>query len=59
MSLFINLLQVFGWVATGYYIRSSNLWAVLACVLFALFMGIVNAMNMVSQELNNGSSNKS
>ena len=58
ISFVLNMMQLAGWVATGYNLKAGNNWATAASILFSLFMGLASAMNNVGEELRkNGSSN--
>ena len=59
MNFLFSTLQIFGWIGVGYNFNSGNMWAVVACVLFSLFVGLANAMNEVGKVMINGNSSKS
>ena len=59
MNLLFSTLQILGWVGVGYNINSGNSWAIFACLLFSLFVGLANAMNEVGKVMINGNSSTS
>ena len=55
---FFGLMQIFAWVAFGYYLHDHNWWAVSAFAMLSAFIGLANAFYSLGKSLN-GSSNKS
>ena len=42
--MFFSFLQLVGWVLVGYNLKAGNAWAVLAAILLALSMGLIQAL---------------
>lgn len=51
MSFIFSFVQLWAWIGTGYYWHARNGWAQVACVLFALLMGLASAMDIVGKEI--------
>lgn len=58
MSFFFSLMQLFGWVAFGWFLHSSNWWAVAACAMFSALCGLFITMDSVGKALQHASTNQ-
>jgi hypothetical protein len=53
MSFIFSFIQLWAWIGVGYFWHAKNGWAQVACVFFALLMGLASAMDTVGKELRN------
>jgi hypothetical protein len=51
MSFIFSFLQLWAWIGVGYYWHARNGWAQVACIFFAIIMGLASAMDSVGKEL--------
>ena len=60
MSFLFSFVQLWAWIGVGYYWHARNGWAQIACIMFALAMGLFSAIEAVGKEVRkNGITNKS
>lgn len=50
MSFIFGFMQLWAWIGVGYFWALDNVWAQIACILFALCMGLMSAIVSVGKE---------
>jgi hypothetical protein len=59
MVFIFSFMQLWAWIGVGFYWHARNGWAEIACIFFALLMGLASAMNVVGKEIRkNGNTSK-
>lgn len=50
--MFLGLLQILAWIATGYNIKAHNIWAASTFAFIAFFLGVCNALIITTRKIN-------